>query len=112
MLVPEHAAQVAPFNPHALLVWEPTAMHVVPLQQPVQLVELQVGTAAQAPAWHVSVPAHAVHAAPFLPHCDLLSLASGTQVVPLQQPAQLLELHDGVVDWQAPFTQVLPTPHA
>lgn len=65
-VVPEHAEQMAPPEPHADA--------LVPLAQvPVER-SMQPGQAAHAPAWHVWVAGHAVQAAPFAPHCAVVGV--------------------------------------
>ena len=87
-----HAVQAPPLVPQAAGVSFPRGTQVVgPLQQPLQLDGPQGGSA-HAPDWHVWLVGHCAHAAPPVPHCELLSLATGTQALPMQQPAQLVAL--------------------
>ena len=56
---------------------------------------------------HSSPAPHAVQVAPAAPHDPLDSLASGSQLVPLQQPA-----HDPPPQVHAPLEHESPLPHA
>jgi hypothetical protein len=99
---------VPPFSPHCAGVAGST--HVLPAQHPTgQLVALQL--AGHTPALHVP-DVHATHAAPPVPHSDVV--LPGSQMLPLQQPlpheaalhTQLPEMHS----W--PLAQGDPLPHA
>jgi hypothetical protein len=79
------------------------ATQVVPLQQPAQVPGPQPAPV-QTPLWQTLLPVHAAHAAPLVPHWELLWLATAMQLLPLQQPAQLLG-PQGVT--QTPLVQVL-----
>ena len=96
-VVPVQATQTAPLVPHTALLWLATLTQVLPLQQPVaQLAALQL-EAWQLPLWQVVVPVHAAHAMPAAPHWAFDSLPTATQVLPLQQPAQLPGPHVAVL---------------
>lgn len=81
------AVQVLPEKPHAVALVAVT--HVVPLQQPVQLVELQVAPPVQTPPEQVWPGPHAVHVVPLRPHemadCEPVDWHEPFE----QQPAQL-----------------------
>jgi hypothetical protein len=68
VLTKVHAAQAAPPTPHWAFVSRLTGTQVVPLQQPTQLLALQVVPPEQAPARQFAPPEHAEHAAPRAPH--------------------------------------------
>jgi hypothetical protein len=61
---------------------------VLPAQQPLQVAGPHPA-AVQMPFKQVVAPTQAAQATPAAPHWELLSLATGTQVLPLQQPMQL-----------------------
>jgi hypothetical protein len=73
---------------------------VPPEQQPVGH-ELELQT--QPPLTHACPDGHAAQLAPLTPHELLLSLESGSQLVPLQQPAQTPPPHA-----QAPLVHACP----
>jgi hypothetical protein len=122
---PSHEAQSAPPVPHCaevLPVWH----RPVPSQQPdAQLVASHLHTPATQ-CWpvahgplimpHAHAPlvqrserlSHAPHIAPEAPQLDVVSLATATQVVPLQHPPG----HDDALHTHAPDTQVWPAAHA
>jgi hypothetical protein len=66
----------------------------------------------QAPDWHTGaeVPQPA-QATPPVPHWLFVCDETARQTPPLQQPAQLLELHDGVTATQVPWLHSVPLPH-
>lgn len=76
-----------PEKPHDVALVAVT--HVVPLQQPLQFDELQLGPPEHTPAVQVWLGPHAVHVAPLTPHemgdCEPVDW----QVPFEQQPAQL-----------------------
>jgi hypothetical protein len=122
--VPEHtplwqlrpvpqAAQTAPPWPHSELLSLATATQVVPEQQPEQLLELQLAVVVQTPPVQACPAVQATQARPGkpLPHCELVSLATGTQLFPAQQPVQLIGEHCAP-PVQVPPVQVCPAPHA
>jgi hypothetical protein len=111
VLVPVQAAQTAPLVPHWELDWPATPTQVLPLQQPVAQLVGPHAAAWQVPLWHVVVPVQAAQFAPLMPHWLLLSLATATQTVPLQQPAQLPGPQLAVVV-QVPLWQVCVPVHA
>jgi hypothetical protein len=107
---PVQAVQTAPRVPHSVLVSLPTAMQVLPLQQPVQLTGPQGPPSvwvSQVPETQESVPAQLMQAEPPRPHSPVVSLATGTQVPlsPSQHPVQLLQPASARVA-QAPPTHV------
>ena len=106
------AAQTAPPVPQAELLSFATAMQVVPEQHPEQLLELQVGVT-QTPLLQVCPVVQATQARPWkpLPHCEVVSLATGTQLLPAQQPVQLSGEHCAP-PVQAPPVQLWPVPQA
>jgi hypothetical protein len=82
-----HAAHVAPPVPQEPADSEPKGSHaptVPPLQQPFGQVLLSHAHAPRVVSQ--SLLRQAVHAFPSLPHCELDSEPSGTQLFPLQQP--------------------------
>lgn len=92
-------------------------MHVVPWQHPAQLLALQLEDGgAQAPLWQVSLPLHGPQADPAdpLPQSEVISLATGRQVVPSQHPAQLLLPQAGPpsAPTQTPSRHCSPAPTA
>jgi hypothetical protein len=107
------AAQATPPVPHSELLSLLTAMQVVPEQQPEQLLGLQLVVLVQAPLTQVCPAVQAAQARPGkpLPHCDVVSLATGTQLFPAQQPLQLIGEHCAP-PVQVPPVQVWPVPHA
>jgi hypothetical protein len=98
-----HAAQTAPLLPHMPLVCPPVPKQVLPLQHPAMQLFGPQAEGWQLPFWQRFAPVQAAQATPPEPHCALLSLASGTQVLPTQQPAQLAGPQVGV---QVPTWQV------
>jgi hypothetical protein len=121
--VPEHtpvwqlspvpqAAQTAPPVPQAELLSFATAMQVVPEQHPEQLLELQVGVT-QTPLVQLCPAVQATHARPWkpLPHCEVVSFVTGTQLFPAQQPVQLSGEHCAP-PVQVPPVQLWPVPQA
>ncbi len=98
-------AHAAPPVPHCELVSEPYGMHVLPLQHPLGQ-EVLSQTHCPVVVLHSWPPLHFTHAPPPAPHALLFSLASGSQVVPLQQP-----LHIDPPQLHTPFEHVWPCPH-
>ena len=70
------AEHTLPEWPHAVAVVPAGCTHVVPLQQPVQLVALQTAPPVQTPAVHVAPLTQPVQVAPLTPH-DVLVWALG-----------------------------------
>lgn len=119
--VVSQAAQAAPFAPQVLVFSLAWGTQTLPEQQPehtvlshLQPVVVQWRLAEQAafplqvqlPELQVLVvPEQVPHAAPPLPHWLAVSDVSGTQVLPRQQPPQLVELQT-----QAPLTHCWPLP--
>jgi hypothetical protein len=92
----------AELTPQAAMLSAAGGMQVVPEQQPWQLPGPHPLT--HEPPWQLCVePVHAVQAAPPVPQ-ELVCWATGTQVVPWQQPAaQLFESQTGGAgSWQVP----------
>lgn len=78
----------------------------MPLQQPLQLVELQVAPPVQTPAVQVWPEPHAVHVAPFTPH-EMGDCEPVDWQVPFEQhPAQLKKSH-ATCGVHAPIVQEL-----
>jgi hypothetical protein len=85
---------------------------VVPLQHPfAQEAELQPPVV-QTPEVHESPPGHCAQALPPVPHWPVVSLASGTHVVPAQHPLQLPALQEppSPVPLHAPDWHTWPPP--
>jgi hypothetical protein len=100
--LPVHGAQTAPLVPHWLLLCPPVPTQVFPVQQPAMQLAGPHAEGWQLPFWQRFAPVQAAQATPPEPHWELFSLATGTQVLPLQQPAQLAGPQVGVQvpDWQ------------
>jgi hypothetical protein len=82
-------------------------MHLDPLQQPLQLVELQTVPPVHTPAVHVDPFKQVVHVAPLMPH-DELFCALGCWHTPFaQHPVQLKKSH-AVLGVHAPLMHELP----
>jgi hypothetical protein len=127
-----HGAQFAPPVPQDVADCAEYASHTPPLQQPLGQ-EVASQTHCPVALLHSWPAGHAVHVAPPAPHDVLDSPDSGSQVLPLQQPAHApppqlhvpLEhvspvpqaLHAApplphwLADWLAKSTQVLPLQH-
>jgi hypothetical protein len=102
-----HVPQVAPPAPHWLLVSLPYGTQVLPLQQPFGH-ECASQTHAPLVVLHSWPVAQLEHAEPAAPHMLLVSLPSGSQLTPLQQPEHTVPSHV-----HAPLVeQVCPEPHA
>ena len=101
-----HVAHAAPAVPHAVS-WLPVAQRPSLRQQPVgQVMALQTGVVTQLPPVHVEPVPHVEHAAPPRPHAVVSPPV--TQRSPMQQPEQLVELHDGAPAQRLPVPQVWP----
>jgi hypothetical protein len=86
-----HAEPATGLLPQAPWFSEAGATQVPFEQQPAQFIALQLFPPTQTPPVQVPVP-QLVQAAPgadVAPHCDAVSAAVGTQLVPAQQPVQL-----------------------
>jgi hypothetical protein len=105
-----HAAPAVETAPHCEVVSDAVGTQVPAEQQPWHVCALQ-GVVTQTPAVHVCPPPQAPHAAPPVPHSEMLWLAVETQLPPgVQQPlgqlfaSQLPPLH-------APLVQLCPMLH-
>lgn len=103
-------------RPQPALDWLATLRQTLPSQQPAQLAGLQLGGGGmQAPEdEHTRVWLQAWQLEPPAPHCEAPWFASGTQVLPLQQPLQLAELQVGALltHWPCAALHVWLLPHA
>ncbi len=116
-----HAAQLLPLKPQAVALVVAAGTHWVPLQQPAQVVELQVVPPVQTPVVQVAPVGQVPHDAPLTPHERGVCELAGWHAPFAQHPAQLKKSqavaaeqtpreHDGVVPVQA--EQVCPpVPH-
>jgi hypothetical protein len=100
--------------PHCEFVSLATGTQVLPAQHPVQLKGVQATPPVHVPPEQLCPVPQGTQVAPcaaVLPHCELVSLATTTQVFPAQQPAQLDALQP-VPPVHTPPEQLCPVPHA
>jgi hypothetical protein len=113
-LVAVQSMQATPPLPHWVLVSLAICTQVVPLQHPLghdEELQPPASGGVQVPLVHESLPGHDAQALPPVPHWPAVSLPSGTQVVPAQQPLQFPPLHEPPSpEVQAPVTQTWLAP--
>jgi hypothetical protein len=84
-----HAEQLLPLKPQAVTLVVAGGTHWVPLQQPAQLVELQVAPPVQTPVVQVAPVAQVPHEEPLTPHERGVCKLADWQAPFAQQPVQL-----------------------
>jgi hypothetical protein len=100
-----HETQVEARWPHAVSMVAVT--QVLPMQQPLQVVALQVEPPVHTPPAQDAPEPHVWQVTPLRPHAIAVCWPDGTQVLPLQQPAHEKKSH-AVAEVHAPLLHERP----